>query len=407
MGKFLRSCLNGLAFAVKPWVVFGLLLPIIFFAFHPLDPMLVLGLSVIGVVVYYSGKWKKEVPAARKATEEAEKAGAKFVDADPYNEEKESPLKRYKNKFYPAFWTALLSACMLSCSYQYIYDNTRQKSGIATIPAAQPSIDAAVTGRTVDTVDTNACTIWTANNIKMVHLEDASQYVTNSDSILSEATVDSMNTTLQKLDSIAGVKSAIVVCHKVSGSDTYRTAVDLMNKHHIGHIDTGLGICVVVAYDQHRYTIAPSRALESLLTDIECNQLARNCLEPYLKNALPDSAMLCLTEALYTTISTNQAKEPEGFFSLSSFRKKGLFGGSTGTNMLIILLLSMVYGIYDEKNKWTKSAKMMAQASTLPKESKKEDTVEKNEEPRPTPPTDKGGKYGGGESGGAGVTGNW
>ena len=67
----------------------------------------------------------------------------------------------------------------------------------------------------------------------------------------------------------------------------------------------------------------------------------------------------------------------------------------------------MVYGIYDDKNKWTKSAKMMAQASALPKESKKEDTVEKNEEPRPTPPIDKGGKYGGGESGGAGVTGNW
>ena len=33
MGNFFRSCLNGLTFAVKPWLAFGIFLPIIFFVF--------------------------------------------------------------------------------------------------------------------------------------------------------------------------------------------------------------------------------------------------------------------------------------------------------------------------------------------------------------------------------------
>ena len=48
------------------------------------------------------------------------------------------------------------------------------------------------------------------------------------------------------------------------GGDTYRTAVDLINKYHIGHRETGRGLCVVVAYDQRHYTIAPSSAMESM-----------------------------------------------------------------------------------------------------------------------------------------------
>ena len=268
MGKLIKSCLNGLALSVKPWLLFGLLLPILFFIFHPFDPMIVLAVSVICVLIYYSMKWKKEAPAAQQATEEAMKAGVKFEDPHPTDEDKESPLKRYKNKYYTALWTSLLSACMMSCSYQMIYNTTsKRSSSVATLPA-QPAADAATTGRTVATADTNAVTIWNASNIKMVHLEDASQYVTNSDSILSESTVAALNAQLKDLDSIVGVKPAVVVCHRVDNGGTYRTAVDLINKYGIGNKDTGRGICVVVAYDQHQYTIAPSRDLEADLTDM-------------------------------------------------------------------------------------------------------------------------------------------
>ena len=408
MGNFFRSCLNGLTFAVKPWLAFGIFLPIIFFVFHPIDPMLFLGVSVIGVVAYYSIKWKKEMPAAQQATEEAVKAGAKFVEKHPTDESKESPLKRYKNKFYPAFWTALLSASMLSCSYQYIYNNTKQAPG-ATIVPARPSADAASTGRTVAAADSTACTVWSADNIQMVHLEDADQYVTNCDSILSPETVASMNATLKNLDSINNVKSSIVICHQVEGGDTYRTAVDLINKYHIGHRETGRGLCVVVAYDQRHYTIAPSSAMESELTDIECNQLGRDCLQPYLTKELPDSAMLCLTQAIHALVTTNLEKEAASGFSLSSFKKKGIYN-ETGVLMLLILLLSMAFGYYDDKNKWNKPANLLSQPTQPEKPAGKDTTKDgiKGENGQSTPPpANKGGQYGGGTSGGGGATGSW
>ena len=403
MGKLIKSCLNGLALSVKPWLLFGLLLPILFFIFHPFDPMIVLAVSVIGVLIYYSMKWKKEAPAAQQATEEAMKAGVKFEDPHPTDEDKESPLKRYKNKYYTALWTSLLSACMMSCSYQMIYNTTsKRSSSVATLPA-QPAADAATTGRTVATADTNAVTIWNASNIKMVHLEDASQYVTNSDSILSESTVAALNAQLKDLDSIVGVKPSVVVCHRVDDGGTYRTAVDLINKYGIGNKDTGRGICVVVAYDQHQYTIAPSRDLEADLTDMECSQLGRNCLQPYLKSELPDSAMLCLTQVLYDTLKGKQADDG---LNISSLKSGGLFSGENGTMMLTILILCMIFGIYDDKNKWTNPAKPIAKAFEQSEESKEEEP--EKESPRPAEPQKpKGGHYGGGSSGGGGATGGW
>lgn len=403
MGNLIKSCLNGLMLSAKPWLLFGLLLPIVFFVFHPFDPMVVLAASVIGVLVYYSMKWKKEAPAAQQATDEALQAGARFEDPHPTDESKESPLKRYKNKYYTAFWTSILSACMMSCSYQMIYRATA-KSSTAAIQSARPAANAASTGRTVAAADTNAATLWDASNIEMVHLDDASQYVTNSDSILSTATVSALNAQLKELDSVIGVKPAVVVCHRVGEGGTYRTAVDLINRHGIGHKDTGRGICVVVAYDQHQYTIAPSRSLEADLTDMECSQLGRNCLQPYLKSELPDSALLCLTQALCETLRNKQVDEGLG---MPSLKGGGLFSGENGATMLTILILCMVFGIYDDKNKWTKPAMPIAKAAN-PTEKDQEEEPKKKEAPRHAEPQKpRGGHYGGGSSGGGGATGGW
>ena len=313
-------------------------------------------------------------------------------------------MKRYKNKYYTAFWTSILSACMMSCSYQMIYNSTKKSASSIASQPAQPSTDATSTGRTVAAADSNAVTIWDASNIEMVHLADASQYVTNSDSILSDTTVALLNAQMKDLDSIVGVKPAVVVCHRVGEGGTYRTAVDLINKHKIGNSENGRGVCIVVAYDQHQYTIAPSRDLEADLTDMECSQLGRNCLKPYLKSELPDSALLCLSQALYDTLKDKQADEE--FNIISS--KKGLFSGESGMNMLIILILCMIFGIYDDKNKWTKPAKQMAKALDRPDEQNKKEEDHQEEEPvHPTPEKPKGGHYGGGSSGGGGATGDW
>ena len=127
MGKFFKSCFSGLVKSVVPWLLFGLLIPILFFAIHPFDPIVVFGGTMTAVGLFFLNKWSKEMPAAKKATEEAEKAGEKFVDIHPTDEMKESPVKRFKNKFYPMLFTSLISASMLSCRYNAIYQKLKSQ----------------------------------------------------------------------------------------------------------------------------------------------------------------------------------------------------------------------------------------------------------------------------------------
>ncbi len=374
--------------SVKPWLLFGLLVPIIFFIFQPVDPMLLLGVLVIAVVVFFSAKWAKEMPAAKKATEEAEAKGQHFTDIDPEDESHESPLKRYKNKFYPMFWSAILSACMLGCSYQMIYDNVSKK------------------GRTVAAAAEGTSKTWNASNIEMVHLKDSNQYVTNSDSILSAETQEKMNAILQELDTVCEVKTAFIICRQVEDGDTYQTAVNLINQYGIGSKSTGKGVCVVVAYDQHQYTIATSRAMEGDLTDAICSQMGRTYILPYMKSEQPDSAMLYLTQGLSRYVHDLREKGKAEVIAPFQSKRGGFFSGQSGMNMLIILVLCFLFGYFDDKNKWTKPSKTIAKvADTSDKDHQKEEP--RKSDVRPTPPVNKGGSYGGGTSGGGGATGTW
>lgn len=385
MGKFFKSLFNGVIRATVPWLLFGLLIPIVFFAFHPFDPIVVFGACMVAVALFFMNKWGKEMPAAKKATEEAVRAGAKFVDVHPTDENQESPLKRFKNKFYPMLFTALLSACMLSCSYQAIHEKLKSR------------------GRTVAMAQKGESREWNANTIDMVHLRDSNLYVTNSDSILSQETVDSLNILLKAMDKNLNVKPALVVLHTLTDGDTYRAAVDLINKHGIGSKDDGKGVCIVVAYDQQSCTIAPTTSMEGELTDVECSQLGTRFVIPYMKEQQPDSAMLHLTDGMYrylTSKRAGQAKMPE-----THVTKKRWLSSQLSLNVVCILLLCMLFGYLEEENIWTKP-KNVSKAVDLP-----EDNEPNHEQPSkaspPPHPEHKGGSYGGGKSGGGGATIKW
>ncbi len=391
MWNIIKSCLNGLTKGIIPWLLFGLLVPILFFIFHPWEPIFVFGVSLLIVVLYLSTKWSKGMSEAKKATQEAEQKGAHFTDVHPTDEEKESPKKRFENKFYPMMWTWILSACMLSCSYQMIHTS-----------ASKPK------GRTVAVLRDSTQTTWSTENIVMAHLEDSTQYVTNSDSILSQETVSEMNTQLGSLDRTDRVKPAVIICRALTNNDTYRTAVDLINQYEIGHKETGYGICIVVAYDQKQYTIGTSRDLESELTDIECTKLARTYLEPFMKSEQPDSAMLYLTNGMCEYIHKKLSEGHADIQPLATPSKKGWLSKQSSLNMLIILILCMLWGYLDERNKWTKPSKPKANVMTNPSEEDDSTPEKKTEkEPKETPAPNKGGSYGGGKSGGGGTTGKW
>ena len=138
---------------------------------------------------------------------------------------------------------------------------------------------------------------WSADNIPMPHMTDGSQYVSNPDSILSQNVVDSINVVLRQMDEQFDIESAMIIVGHIENDDPIAMVRGVYQKYGVGKNNRGL--VIVVGYLDHSYFIAPGRALEGDLTDLESDQLARTYLIPSMKAELPDSGMLYLARGTY------------------------------------------------------------------------------------------------------------
>ena len=385
MGEFFKSCFNGLVRSIVPWFAFGVLIPMVFFGFHPFEPFVFFAGVMFAVALFFINKWGKGMPAAKKATSEAEAAGEHFMDIHPTDENKESPVKRFKNKFFTRLFTTLICASMLSCSYQAIYNKVKDR------------------GRTVAAKPSGESREWEASTITLPYLEDSTLYVSNNDSLLSPTTVDSLNTLLHAMDSELGVTPAFVACHTVKEGNTYRVAVDLINEYGLGNKNTTKGVCVVVAYDQHSCTIAPTTSMEGELTDATCGEMLNRYVQPFMKIEQPDSAMLHLANGMLHYLRSQQ--QGKGEFVTATPSSKGWLSTQSGVNVICIFLLCMLFGYLDAENKWTKPAK--PQKLVEPHNNSEDSKPNHLKKTEPTPPPHKGGSFGGGKSGGGGATTKW
>lgn len=155
---------------------------------------------------------------------------------------------------------------------------------------------------------------WNADNIPIPHLQDASQYVSNPDNVLSLSTVDQMNQTLLRLDKELNIESVFIIVNHIENDDPFRLAQDVGNKYGVGRNDRGL--MVVVGYLDHSINISPGRGLEGDLTDVECRHLQQEYVIPAMRAEMPDSGMLYLADAIYATMQKKE--QPEMSLSSSS-----------------------------------------------------------------------------------------
>lgn len=145
---------------------------------------------------------------------------------------------------------------------------------------------------------------WNAENIPIPYLQDSTQYVSNPDNILTRQTIDYLNIKLQKLKLDLGVQPLIIVVNHIANDDPFRMAQDVGNKYGVGYGNRGL--MIVSGYEDHSLNISPGRSLEADLTDIECHRLEQRYAVPFMKAEQPDSAMIYLVDALYSTLAKKQ-----------------------------------------------------------------------------------------------------
>ncbi len=190
---------------------------------------------------------------------------------------------------------------------------------------------------------------WNADNIPIPYLQDSTQYVSNPDGILSQQTVDNMNVTLSRLENNLNVQSVVIVVNHIENDDPFRMAQDVGNKYGVGYNDRGL--VVVVGYGDHSINISPGRSLEADLTDAECHRLEQRYVVPAMRAEMPDSAMLYLTEAIYSTLEQKELPVMSSLVSADDAYEDQV-ATNVGIFMLLLIGWALLFVRLNSKYQW-------------------------------------------------------
>ena len=214
----------------------------------------------------------------------------------------------------------------------------------------------AATSRALD--GSAAVTYWNADNIPIPYLQDSTQYVSNPDHVLQPTAVDRMNTTLKRLDNELGIQSVVIVVNHIENDDPFRMAQDVGNKYGVGRQD--MGLVIVCGYEDHSLNISPGRKLEAELTDAECHRLEQQYAIPAMREEMPDSAMIYLTEAIYSTL---QKKELPTMLLSSQTEGDDEIPIIMGIYLLLFIAWSVFFLKLNDKYRWIG---LLGAASLLP-----------------------------------------
>ncbi len=194
---------------------------------------------------------------------------------------------------------------------------------------------------------TESVTYWNADNIPIPYLTDDTRYVSNPDNVVSENTEQLLNQWYKKLEDSLGIQSVVVVVNHVENDDPFRMAQDIGNKYGVGYEDRGL--VIILAYEDHAINISPGKSLEADLTDYECKMLQQQYVIPCMREEQPDSGMLYLAEAIYSTL---QKKDMPPTPTLDSFESSDEddFDGIIFIYMVLfggwMILIGYLYNLY-------------------------------------------------------------
>jgi uncharacterized protein len=181
---------------------------------------------------------------------------------------------------------------------------------------------------------------WTADDIPMVHLQDARRYVCDPEGIMSQTLRDSTDMYLKRLEQEKGVQSVFVVVNHVENADAFRIAQDIGNRQGVGNKETNRGLVVVIAVQDRKYFIAPGSGLEAELTDMECGRIGRACIVQNMRIGNTDNAVLFTAKAVYNRVAKGDSRlgdeeEDDGLFIVLFI-------------FLVILMAFTFWGFFDK-----------------------------------------------------------
>lgn len=176
-----------------------------------------------------------------------------------------------------------------------------------------------------------AQTPYTPAAVPNVQLQDARQFVSNPDGILSQPTVGEINRMCLDLRERDLAEVAVIVLDAVEPDDLDMFAHTMLNRWGVGQKGKDNGLVITVVKSQRDIQYETGYALEGVLPDATCKRIQTVYMVPYLSEGDWDRGVLEGVKAAYNVLLGNSEE-------LAALR------GSEGpSGMTVLLLLVLIF----------------------------------------------------------------
>lgn len=134
--------------------------------------------------------------------------------------------------------------------------------------------------------------VYSVDEVPNVHVANRSDYVTNPDGILTDATVAVLNDTIGELWRRTSAEMIVVALDDVSGYDVNEFATKLFEHWGIGKSDRDNGVLMLVVTGQRKVVIRTGRGVEGVLPDVICGRIIREVVLPAFRAGDYDAGVI-------------------------------------------------------------------------------------------------------------------
>ncbi len=108
-------------------------------------------------------------------------------------------------------------------------------------------------------------------------------FVANPDDIISQETVDELNSIIETTHNAGEVQVAVVVLNSIGEKVPKEFANELFNYWGVGDASTNNGLLILLVLDQRTVSFETGYGIEESLTDLECYDIQQEFMIPYFK----------------------------------------------------------------------------------------------------------------------------
>lgn len=162
--------------------------------------------------------------------------------------------------------------------------------------------------------------VWTIDNLPMVHLQDARRYLVNPDGLVSQAVQDSCDKYMLAMEKKKGIQTVFVVVNHLKGSDDLANVSSrLGDKYGVGDKKTSRGLVIIIAVKDRRWFIAPGSGLQGEYPDIKVKNIGEACIVSNMRKGDIDAAVFSTCKAFYSGQLVEYSDENDGIMSVGDF----------------------------------------------------------------------------------------